>query len=535
MAQAMKTLTQLLMQDTVSNGDIRYMQEEVKDELCTSTPNCNGSLRERMYWMQNGLTEYPKCKQCSGNLRTTHFKTNIRGGAYTEFCSRKCAANNSTVNQRKQDTSILKYGTSHPFKSSVVQNKRIKTNLAKYGTSHPHPWDSDTFKTFIENKYGVSAVRDSSEIHQKIIETIFTVTKESLPIKIAEIESAGQYTCVSNISNVVWNSRRISDILLTWKHTCGALFTSRLYYKDGLQVRACPTCSKGTSKLEQEILSFIGRNTNLEVLHRVKLFPPHEVDIYIPSLNLAFEVDGTYWHSSKFTPKNKTRYKFDECKKIGVKLITIPESQYTQHRGIVEAKILNLLGCSTRIYARQCAIAPLDAELRNFFFQQHHIDGDRPATETWALVKNGVTVMAISFGRPGFNTNYDWEIIRMCSNSNATVIGGASRLIRHFKKMHPRDSIITYANLNWGEGKTYTRAGMRFTGYTNPGYIYVRGDLILTRYQAQKNKLIKLLGVENYNPFLTGQENMQLAGYLTIYDRGNAVYVLDRQDDPTAT
>jgi hypothetical protein len=283
--------------------------------------------------------------------------------------------------------------------------------------------------------------------------------------------------------------------------------------------------------LEQEILDFIKSNLPGEqILSRDrKIISPFELDIFIPRLNLAFEVDGSYWHSSKFVSVDKVTNKFKLCLDKNIKLITIQESKYRNSEALVKNRILSALnGEKNKIYARKCHIVPLESQTKNFFFSQNHLDGDARASKAFALVYKNEVVMAMSFAKSRFNRKIDWEIIRSCSRVGMTVVGGTSKLIKHFSSIHPAASLITYADLDWGIGDSYAKAGMTFSHFSKPGYHYIgQGHVRFSRYVAQKKKLLKLLGPEKYNPLLTEMANMINAGYLVVYDRGNAVYTLN--------
>ena len=48
------------------------------------------------------------------------------------------------------------------------------------------------------------------------------------------------------------------------------------------------------------------------ILNNRDIISPNELDIYVPSRNIAFEYDGLYWHSNKFVDKD-----YHLSKKIG--------------------------------------------------------------------------------------------------------------------------------------------------------------------------------------------------------------------------
>ena len=63
------------------------------------------------------------------------------------------------------------------------------------------------------------------------------------------------------------------------------------------------------------------------------IIAPLEIDIFIPSKNIAIEYDGLYWHSSnKFSGRTiEKKYhlnKTEQCLKKGIKLIHIFENEW---------------------------------------------------------------------------------------------------------------------------------------------------------------------------------------------------------------
>jgi len=82
----------------------------------------------------------------------------------------------------------------------------------------------------------------------------------------------------------------------------------------------CPKCSNQQSRNELRILSELqSLFTNIE--HRKKICG-HEVDIFVPSLNLAIEYDGWYWHKSK---TKKDRAKQQDIENAGIRLLRVRE------------------------------------------------------------------------------------------------------------------------------------------------------------------------------------------------------------------
>ena len=57
----------------------------------------------------------------------------------------------------------------------------------------------------------------------------------------------------------------------------------------------------------------------------------------------------------------------------------------------------------------------------------------RGQTVCLGLIHEGELVQIMTFGKPRYNKNYQWELLRLCTNSDYNVLGGASKLFKNFK------------------------------------------------------------------------------------------------------
>ena len=105
--------------------------------------------------------------------------------------------------------------------------------------------------------------------------------------------------------------------------------------------RGCPKCSG--SKMERDFAQLVKTllPESITIIRNDRqIIKPYELDILIPSINLAFEFNGDYWHSDEMVRKSKPRFsssrQFDdfkkrECEKHGVKLFFIWEKQWVNN------------------------------------------------------------------------------------------------------------------------------------------------------------------------------------------------------------
>ena len=132
----------------------------------------------------------------------------------------------------------------------------------------------------------------------------------------------------------------------------------------------------------------------------------------------------------------------------------------------------------------------------------------------------------MTFSKPRFNKNYEWELSRFCCLNNYTIQGGASKLFNYFINTYKPSNIISYSDIAKTTGKIYEKLGFKLLGLTDPNYIWYKNhidyDSILTRYQCQKHKLVK-----RFPEFKNMSENeiMRKLNYYKIYDSGNRLFI----------
>jgi hypothetical protein len=162
------------------------------------------------------------------------------------------------------------------------------------------------------------------------------------------------------------------------------------------------------------------------------------------------------------------------------------------------------------------------------FLEKTHLQGYCPASVKLGLFWNNELQAIATFGKPRFNKNYDWELIRYSVALNTTVVGGLGKLIKYFLKNYEVTSIISYADRRWTKHSKnlYQLVGFEFLNSSSPNYKYFKRDAgkieLQSRTQFQKHKLQYKLPI--FNKILTEYQNMQLNGYCRIWDCGNLIY-----------
>jgi len=300
------------------------------------------------------------------------------------------------------------------------------------------------------------------------------------------------------------------------------------YWNNGSR---CPQCNNEStsSKGEKELSDFI-ESLNIDILRndRTLLDNRLELDIYIPSKNLAIEYCGIYWHSEIHKDKDYHLNKLNMCISKGIDLITIFEDEWLYKKDIVKHRLSYILNIDKNtIYARKCKVKTINNKEMRQFCDKYHIQGSSSAKIKLGLFYGDELVSIMSFAKQSLskgNKNFDnnvWELSRFCSKY--TVVGGAGKLLSHFKKHYEWDKIISFADRRWSIGNLYNTLGFSFVGYTKKNYWYInrktRKKIREHRFKYRKDK-IGHLGEG------TEWDIMQSLGYTRIWDCGNMKFEL---------
>lgn len=289
----------------------------------------------------------------------------------------------------------------------------------------------------------------------------------------------------------------------------------------------CPECQKTINQDHARIHELLASLTNCEIINNYRGFGL-EVDLWIPELHVGFEYHGEYWHSSHNTQtdrrlKNLHARKVDMSIQNGFRMYQIFSGD---NRLVWESIIKNVFKKNNRIFARKCCVSLLDSSQEKVFFAENHLQGYVGSSVCYGLILDGQIVCAMSFIK---KSGY-WEIQRLASLLNITVVGGASRLFSRFIKDRSPSRIITFADRRYSIGDVYRKLGFKFLYHTNPNYCYIRNKLKFSRQKCQKKKLERLLG-DSFDSDLTEHENMFRSGFRRLWDAGNLKFEMKLDQD----
>ena len=500
------------------------------------------------YGVENPL----ECKEIQNRIKQTNLE---RYGVENPSQS-------EDVKKKVQSTLLENYGVENPSQSEEIKFRRNSSNLSKYGVENP--LQSEYVKKKISQtnleRYGVESPLQSKEIQNRIKQTNMEKYGVENPLECKEIQNRIRQTNLERygvehpkqsdrVKMGVWKKyfSRNKDLLkfipqnpsvplkeghsVTWK-CCGHV-SEYIDYNGPMSAR-CPVCDpplvNGTSRAEQELLDFIKSIYSGEIRHRDRtLIKPKELDIYIPDRNLAIEYNGVYWHSSGSIEEdvlfsNKHKNKTNMCLDVGVNLFHISEFdwQNVQKKEIIKSMIRHKLRVSETLYARNTTISEVSSSEAYNFLEENHLQGNVNAKIRLGLYHDNVLVALMTFGKPRFNKNFEWELLRFCNVRCVGVVGGASKLLKHFRKLES-GSIISYANRDHSIGSLYHNIGFELVGESSNNYVWSKEGKQYSRYETQKHKLKNLLG-DGFDENMTEAENMYRNGYRRMFDSGNLIY-----------
>lgn len=284
----------------------------------------------------------------------------------------------------------------------------------------------------------------------------------------------------------------------------------------------CPSCafeSKSSSQ-ERSIKDWVSSLGFATIGNDRDIIKGLELDIVVPSVKLAIEFHGIYWHSYSQPElpwqKNLCAIKCDLAGEAGYSLLQFYDSEWNQSQDIVKSIILHKLGLSTRVHARKCSLSVISEDQACLFFNSNHLQGHRPSSFYVGLLdSDGVAAaMAVSRHKNGH------ELMRYANRIGCVVSGGFSRLLKYSIDRLGVRHLLSYADRRYSPcANTYVSNGFKYCGVTKPNYYYFKNGITYSRQSFQKNKLKSVLEV--FDDKLSESQNMFNNKYRRYWDAGH--------------
>jgi len=552
----------------------------MKGSVIKITSICDGCYKEtktifKDYWnYTNGLVDPYYCKDCNyinsektsiknwgvdNPMKSEEVKEILRSSLLHKY-GVDWYSKTDEWKDKFRKTSLKNWGVENPSKNKEVINRIISKNNSRFGVDWPmqsfeilgksrqtslENWGVDRYsmrpqwkgdlKKISQSKFGFDNYSQTDECKDRVRNTN-NLRWGGSPMKRDFFKNKSKITKERNTyrryisligEKYDFSSYSNEEFVLTHKE-CGYQFSinkglllSR-YKLDRMICVECNPIGVQYSSIEIEITKFLDSNGVEYEKNTKKVLGGLEIDIYIPSYNLAIEVNGVYWHSELFKSSDYHLKKTLECRELGIDLIHVWEDDWNRNKDIVKSIILNKVGVSSeRIWARKCSIEMVNTKEYRKFLEENHIQGYASSSINIGLYYNGDLVSLMTFGWRRTNNKREFELIRFCNKKNLVVVGGASRLFKYFLDHNEIGEIISYSDISIFSGKIYDSLGFSKVSLSKPNYFWVVDGVRRHRYNFSKRKLIKL----GFDPSKTEVEIMYERGYYRIFSTGQEKWV----------
>lgn len=543
-------------------------------------------MTQRLSCIYMGLKTPPLCSVC-GEPNTYSTKKLYKGNPYagwTLYCSKECTYESEDRMENFRNSMIENHGVPYSGMSKDLTEKRYETMEREHGAKHAlqvdeikqKQYDSMvceyggyTFESPVLSKkargtmvreYGVEHARQNAELNQKAINTtkeyhggdspmssaivrmkVSSSLKNKSPEERKAIREKIRASSMKTKNRDHYSQSHITDDaydILNSSDKLGNLYDelvtidacSRFLGVDGKTIKSrldffdipiTRTFMESTG--ERELKNFIS-SLDVDFIENDKVvLDGLELDILIPSYNLAIEYNGVYWHSTKFKDKFYHMDKTDSCMLVGIQLIHVWDDDWKNpvKRKIIERMIRYKTDRVDKVVgARTLKIESTVPSDSNKFLDEFHIQGGSKGNFRYSLIDDEGEILSTIVFKD--KRNGDFELVRFASST--PIAGAFMRLVSHFKKNHMWNTITTFADKGVSYGRMYEMCGFEKHDLGRPQLWYTDGKIRYRRERFMKHKLSSIF--DNVDLSKTEEEIMRDNGFYSIYDAGMIKYVL---------
>ena len=407
------------------------------------------------------------------------------------------------VKKKIEKTNLKLYKVKNPSSCKEIQKKREKTNLKRYGSKTPlqNPKVKNKIKRTNYERYGFEIASKNPKVIEKIKKT-----------------NRKKYGADCFLASDI-GKKKI-------KLTCEKKYNVSYF----CMTKKCREANNGSiSKINKNFSKKLkDNNINNELEFSIGNY---SYDIKIPDRNILIEINPTYTHnitnSAFFRNHKKKKIEIDYHKnktlnaiQHGYKCIHIWDWDNID-------KIINLLSLKQRIYARDCEIKEITIEMLSDFENKYHLQGYcNNQNIKIGLFYLGNLVQIMTFGKPRYNRNYEYELIRLCSHANYRIVGGATKLFKYFLNKYKPKNIISYCDNSKFDGEIYIKLGFVLEDYGKPSKHWYNPKLKrhITDNLLRQRGFDQLFNT-NYGKGTNNKQLMIENGFVEIYDAGQSTYI----------
>ena len=403
----------------------------------------------------------------------------------------------------RDKTMLEKYGVMYSFQSEEIKEKSRKTLKDKYDVENISQVDEikEKIKQTNLEKYGVENVwSNGSPVLDKVKQTNYERYGTNNPyssntikekIKQTNLEKYGvEWYCETEHAKSNNKQYKISKV--------NKEFSDKLNSKN----------------IKNELEYYIGNNS---------------FDLKVN--NIVIEINPTYTHNSTFDAvlsHTTLKAKPEDYHLNKTKLA----NEHNLHCIHIfdwddKDKIINLLLPKTILYARNCEIREITLKEANDFLNLYHLQNGlvKQDIRLGLFYKNSL-IEVMTFGKPRYNKNYEYELLRLCTHKDYSITGGTQKLFKYFLDKYSPKSIISYCDKSKFNGDVYSKLGFTIKGEAKPSkhWYNIKTGQHITDNLLRQRGFDQLFGT-NYGKGTSNEELMVEHGFVEIYDCGQSTYV----------
>lgn len=283
----------------------------------------NGDLKPSDFTPRSGKVVWWKCPKGDDHEWKSSIVNRVKGNGCPVCSGRKAVKSNCVATLRPnlvEEWHPTKNGKLTPHDVTLGSNRKVWWKCPK---GDDHEWQATVHDRADGSVCPICANRKI--VKSNCLATLRPdLTKEWHPDK--------------NKKRTPQNVHPGSSFKVWWKCKFGHEWKTSLYHRSSRDT-GCPKCSKGTTLPELRLFSEL-KIFFPTIQHRLKK-NGHEIDIYIPELNVGIEYDGVYWHQDKVDrDKKKNHELIDELTLIRIREKGLGE--ISEHDIVLNSTDLNI-------------------------------------------------------------------------------------------------------------------------------------------------------------------------------------------------
>ena len=437
------------------------------------------------------------------------------------------------IRDRIEATNLERYGNVSPFGNQQIINKSKQTNLEKYGVEYYAQTDESKHKNSIRMKHlysnGLYEKTKQTNLEKYGVEHIFQVPQIREESKNTKLKKYGNANYTNIEKATATKIRKYGSISYNNRTRCIKTNLKKYGVKYTCILPEVYTKNKHIiSKNNKQIFKKL-QDKNIQCKYEYRI-DNKSFDIYLPEHNTVLEIDPAYTHQAtgnRFFGKNMLEpldknYHIEKTKlanKNNLNCIHIFDWDNID-------KIINMFSNKETLYARKLKIKEVSQNELDEFLNNYHLQGScKGQTIKLGLYNDNQLIEIMTFGKPRYNKNYEWELLRLCTHKDYKVVGGSNKLFKYFVRNYTPKSIISYCDMSKFSGQVYDELGFKLLRFNPPSLHWCKGKTKHITDNLLRQRGFDQLFNTNYGKGTSNYDLMIQHKWFGVYDCGQNTYI----------